>query len=164
MRSNTELLITNRNEDDRIMTTHREDDPLCDSDVAAFEARADAAAKLKANREQFIKELPNGEIELHGETKTHQFHPSQITAMQIRYEDGKILRIIRDEEVEPYWALIVISGRSSEYPSEDRIVFTASTEGEVEKIREEINNIRYKKNGKKSGLFYWISAKARREL
>ena len=94
-------------------------------------------------RKQYVKELPNREIELHGETETYQYPVGAITAMQIDYNDGK--HIITDEqEKPPYYILQVILGYDTEDRYAERILFTAPTEEDVEKIRAEINRIRFK--------------------
>ncbi len=94
-------------------------------------------------RKQYVKELPNREIELHGETETYQYPVGAITAMQVDYNDGK--HIITDEqEKPPYYILRVILGWDTGDHYADRIVFTAPTEEGVEEIRAEINRIRFK--------------------
>jgi hypothetical protein len=101
-------------------------------------------------REQFVKELPLGEIELHGETETYQYPVKRITGMQISHMDHPYIR----EKEAPYWILrVILTGVSDiESYSEERIIFTSPTDEGVESIRAQINQIRYSQKGHQSGF------------
>ncbi len=94
-------------------------------------------------RKQYVKELPNKEIELRGETETYQYPVGAITAMQIDYDDGRSI-ITDEQEKPPYYILRVILGHDTANHYAERIIFTAPTEEGVEEIRTEINRIRFK--------------------
>jgi hypothetical protein len=92
-------------------------------------------------RKQYVKELPNEEIELHGETETYQYPVSSITAMQVSPLDHPFV----EAKETSYWVLRVCI-HASECTPEERMIFTSPTEEGVEQIRAEINRIRFREH------------------
>ncbi len=103
---------------------------------------------MTQNKEQFVKSLPHGEIELHGDDETYQCTAGAITAMKIHVNDGMEFKHVDGEckkvSVRPAMhILVVMIGYDTEDRYAERISFSAPTEQEVEAFRDQINRIRW---------------------
>jgi len=96
-------------------------------------------------KKQFVKVLPNNEIELHGADETYQCPISEIAEMEICFDDGMGFGWIDGDckkvpSKPQRWILIVMIGRN---PERKRILFIASSEMDAEGYRLMINQIRH---------------------
>lgn len=103
---------------------------------------------MTQNKKQFVKALPYGEIELHGDDETYQCNAGAITAMKIHFLDGMEFKHVEGEckrvqTVDPRYILVVIIGYDHGDHYAERMIFAAPTEAEVETFRVQINQIRY---------------------
>lgn len=103
---------------------------------------------MTQNKGQFVKALPHGEIELHGDDETLQCNAGAITSMKIHVNDGMEHQFVEGKcervQVRPLLhILVVVIGYDTENHYAERITFSAPTEEGVEEFRNQINKIRY---------------------
>lgn len=119
---------------------------------------------MTQNKEQFVKALPYGEIELHGDDETIQCIAGDITAMKIHFLDGMEFKHVDGEckQVQakpPCHILVVIIGRDYGEHYAERMTFSAPTEEEVEVYRDQINKIRYSQTAPRNSVGIWEKLK-----